>query len=440
MYTLYSVLVLAVFVIALPWFAYQAVRYKKYVASFSQRMGYLPVAFNVDGDASIWIHAVSVGEVLTARPLIGELRKRYPDLRIFLSTTTIAGQQLARRSIQHIDAVFYFPFDLGMVVRRTLDIVRPKLFLMMETEIWPVLLRECRLRGIRTAVVNGRLSSRSFPRYRLVRPFMRRVLDDVDRFCVQSEESARRFREIGADAARVVVTGSLKFDSLEPAGQARARERVLRYFRLAPSRPVIVAGSTMKGEEAAVLRAFRRVRATSPNALLILAARHPERFTEVAQLCRGEGWKTIRRTELAIDADPRADIVVLDTIGELATIYQIGTVVFVGGSLVPTGGHNVLEPAVYGKPIVFGPHMDNFREIADAFVAAGAAVRLEDEAQLERTCIELLGDPVRRARLRASARALVEANRGAKDKTMAALESLLPIAPPSNVLPFRPIA
>jgi 3-deoxy-D-manno-octulosonic-acid transferase len=220
----------------------------------------------------------------------------------------------------------------------------------------------------------------------------------------------------------------------------RSRERVLRYFRLSPSRPVVVAGSTMRGEETAVLRAFRRIRTSSPATLLILAARHPERFGEVEQMCRAEGWKTVRRTELAIDAEPRADIVVVDTIGELATLYQLATVVFVGGSLVPTGGHNVLEPAVYGKPIVFGPHMDNFREIADACVAAGAAVRLDDEAQLESTLIDLLGDPVRRARLGAAARALVEANRGAKDKTMIALESLMPIAPPSNVVPFRPIA
>jgi 3-deoxy-D-manno-octulosonic-acid transferase len=440
MYIFYSVLVLVACVVALPWFAYQALRYRKYVASFGQRMGYLPVSFNVDADESIWIHAVSVGEVLTARPLIGDLRRRYPGLRIFLSTTTMAGQQLARRSILNVDSVFYFPFDLGIVVRRTLDLVRPRLFLMMETEIWPVLLRECRRRGVKTAVVNGRLSSRSFPRYRLIRPFMRRVLQDVDRFCVQSEESARRFTEIGADPARIVVTGSLKFDALEPPGQARARERVLRYFRLPSSRPVIVAGSTMKGEEAAVLHAFRRVRSSSPNALLILAARHPERFAEVEQLCRSEGWRTVRRSELAIDAEPRADIIVVDTIGELATLYQLGTVVFVGGSLVPTGGHNVLEPAVYGRPIVFGPHMDNFREIADAFVAAGAAVRLDDESPMERTFIELLGDPVRRARLGAAARALVEANRGAKDRTMTALEALMPVSVPSNVVPFRPIA
>jgi 3-deoxy-D-manno-octulosonic-acid transferase len=443
MYIFYSALVLAVFVVASPWFLYQALRYRKYVGSLGQRMGYLPVSFNIDGDESIWIHAVSVGEVLTARPLVVDLRRRYPALRIFLSTTTLAGQQLARRSVPDVDAVFYFPFDLGMFVRRTLDLVRPRLFLMMETEIWPVLLRECRRRGVRTAVVNGRLSSRSYPRYRMIRGLMRRVLDQIDRFCVQSEESARRFIDLGADPGRVVVTGSLKFDSLDvPASalQLRARDRVLRYFRLPATRPVWVAGSTMRGEESAVLGAFRHLRASCPGALLVLAPRHPERFDEVDALCRREGWKTARRTELAIDTEPRVDVVVLDTIGELATIYQTATVVFVGGSLIATGGHNVLEPAVFGKPIVFGPHMENFREIADAFVAHGAAVRLDAEHDLDDVIVALFGDPVRRARLGAAARALVEANRGAKDKTMTVLATLVEPSPPSNVVPFRPIA
>ncbi len=446
MYSLYSILVLLVAVIASPWFIYQAVRYKKYVGSLGQRLGYLPVSFNMDGDESIWIHAVSVGEVLTARPMISELRRRYPTLRMFLSTTTMAGQQLARRSVQDVDAVFYFPFDLGFVVRRTLDLVRPKLFIMMETEIWPNLLRECRARGVRTAVVNGRLSARSFPRYRVIRPMMRRVLDDIDKFLVQGEESARRFIDLGADPARVVVTGSMKFDSLDlssTAVQARARERVLRYFRVPSSRPVIVAGSTMKGEETHVLRAFRKVRTAAPNALLVLAPRHPERFGEVEQLARSEGWKVAKRSDLAVDAEPRVDIVVLDTIGELATIYQIGTVVFVGGSLVPTGGHNVLEPAVFGKPIVFGPHMQNFLEIADAFVTNGAGVQLTGEQELDEALLSLISDPVRRARLGAAARALVEANRGANEKSIIVLASLLPQEPrayPANVRPFRPLA
>jgi 3-deoxy-D-manno-octulosonic-acid transferase len=446
MYSLYSILVLVLAAVASPWFIYQALRYKKYVGSLGQRMGYLPLSFNMDGDESIWVHAVSVGEVLTARPLISDLKRRYPNLRMFLSTTTMAGQQLAKRNVQDVDAVFYFPFDFAFVVRRTLDLVRPRLFIMMETEIWPNLLRECRARGVKTAVVNGRLSPRSFPRYRLIRPMMRRVLDHIDRFLVQSEESARRFIDLGADPARVVVTGSLKFDSLGVAStalQARARDRVLRYFRVPASRPVIVAGSTMKGEEVAVLRAFRRVRSTAPNTLLVLAPRNPERFGEAEQLARQEGWKVSRRSDLAIDAEPRVDVVVVDTIGELATIYQIATVAFVGGSLAATGGHNVLEPAVFGKPIVFGPHMENFLEIAEAFVSNGAGVQLAGEEQLEESFLSLMSDPVRRARLGAAARALVEANRGANEKSVNVLSALLPQEPrayPANVRPFRPLA
>ncbi|HXG88952.1 MAG TPA: 3-deoxy-D-manno-octulosonic acid transferase [Vicinamibacterales bacterium] len=447
MYFLYSGVVLAFFVIVSPWFIYQAIRYRKYIGSLSQRMGYLPVSFNMDAEPSIWIHAVSVGEVLTARPVVRELKARYPRLRIFLSTTTLTGQGIARRSMPDVDAVFYFPFDLGLIVRRTLDLVRPRLFVMMETEIWPNLLAECRRRGVKTAIVNGRLSQRSYPRYRMVRAFMRRVLDDIDAFCVQSEESARRFIDLGANPGRVTVTGSLKFDSLDLAThtiQARARDRVLRYFRIPPGRPVIVAGSTMKGEDTAVLAAFRRVRATLPNALLILAPRHPERVGDAEQLARHEGFKTVRRSELPIDAEPRADVVILDTIGELATIYQLATVAFVGGSLVPTGGHNVLEPAVFGKPIVFGPHMQNFAEIAQAFLANVAGVQVKGDRELGEVFVALMTDPVRRARLGAAARALVEANRGATDKSIGVLSALLPqdhqTRFPSNVRPFRPIA
>src|SRR4029077_5447018 len=299
-----------------------------------------------------------------------DLKGRYPRLRLFLSTTTIAGQQVARRSLSNVDAIFYFPFDWTFIVRRTLHLVRPRLFIMMETEIWPNLLRECRRRGVKTVMINGRISTRSYPRYRLIRPFFRRVLADVDRFCVQSEESARRLVDLGADPAHVTVTGSLKFDSLElptemPHG--RPRERVLRFFRLASNRTVVVAGSTMRGEEAAVLRALARIKETLPSALAVLAPRQPHRFGEVERIAREAGFVTIRRSELPIDAEPRADVVVLDSIGELAQGYQVAPAVFVGASLVDPGGHNILEPAILGKPIIFGPHMQNFKEIADAF-------------------------------------------------------------------------
>ena len=440
MYLLYSFLTAVVFVVASPYFLYQALRHNKYVGSIAQRLGYLPVSFNLDGDESIWVHAVSVGEVLSARPLISELRACYPKLRLFLSTTTLTGQQLARRSVPDVDAVFYFPFDWTITARRTLNVVKPRLFVMTETEIWPNLLRECRRRGVRTLMVNGRISYRSFPRYRLIRPFMKRVLADIDRFCVQGEETSRRLIELDADPARIIVTGSLKFDSLESSPTpGRGRERVLRFFRVPPTRPVIIAGSTLKGEEEPVIRAFNRVRASGVNALLVIAARHPERFDEVERLCRHEGLTVVRRTELAIDADPRADAVVLDTIGELAQLYQIATVVFVGGSLVPAGGHNILEPALYGKPVVFGPHMQNFGDIAETFLSNGAAIQIRTAGELQETMLSLIGDPVRRARVGAAARALVESNRGARDRTLAVIRDLLPPDREAVVRPFRVI-
>ncbi len=441
MYFAYSLLTLLLFVVVSPYFVYQAIRYKKYIGSLGQRLGFLPIAFNFDGEESIWIHAVSVGEALTARALAADLKARYPRLRLFLSTTTIAGQQVARRNVSNVDAVFYLPFDWTFIVRRTLNLVRPRIFIMMETEIWPNLLRACRKRGVKTVLINGRISSRSYPRYRLIRPFFRRVLSDVDRFCMQSEESARRLVDLGADQARVTVTGSLKFDSLELPGttaHGKPRERVLRFFRLGPNRTVVVAGSTLRGEEAAVLRAFKRIKSTMPSALAVLAPRQPERFSEVERLALDAGFATVRRTDLPIDAEPRADVVVLDSIGELAQLYQLATAVFVGGSLVDHGGHNILEPAVFGKPIVFGPHMQNFKEIADAFLANDAAVQVHTERELDDALLALVTDPVRRARLGAAARALVEANRGAKTKTLAVIGEVLPPAGSGAVVrPFR---
>jgi 3-deoxy-D-manno-octulosonic-acid transferase len=428
MYLLYTLLGLLYCAVLAPAFLYEAVRYKKYVGTLGQRLGYLPVSFNPDGDEAVWIHAVSVGEVLTARALIGEIRDAYPRLRLFLSTTTIAGQQVAR-SVPGVDAVFYFPLDIPFIDRRILRLVRPRLFVMMETEIWPNLLRECRALGVRTILINGRISARSYPRYRLVRGFLRRVLNDIDHLCVQSAESGRRLIALGADPGRMTTTGSLKFDSLKLPASRQTRtgdDRVLRFFQVRADRLVIVAGSTLRGEEAALFRAFDRVRGLARDVLLVIAPRHPERFAEVERLARDAGFDTVRRTDLPIDAEPSAEVVVLDTIGELAQLYQVATIVFVGGSLVAAGGHNILEPAIFGKPIVFGPHMENFAEIAEAFITAGAGIQLRSESELEPVLRRLLRDPGERTRLGASARAVVETNRGAKEKSLDAITRLLP--------------
>lgn len=427
MYFLYTCLSVVAFALLAPYFVYQAMRYRKYVTNLRQRFGYLPVSFNVDGDESIWIHAVSVGEALAARTLVAPLKQRYPRLRLFVSTTTIAGQQVAAREIKDADAIFYFPIDFGFIVSRTLRLVKPRLFIMMETEIWPNLLRACRASGVRTLLANGRISSRSYPRYRLIRPLFRRVLENVDRFAAQTQESAERLIDLGADPQRVVVTGNLKFDALHaaPTGE-RSGHRVLRYFRVPDTRPVVVAGSTMRGEEVMVLRAFERLRRSTEHPLLVIAPRHPERFDEVERLAREEGFRTVRRTALTIDEEPVADVVILDSIGELAHLYRVATVVFVGGSLVPTGGHNILEPAVFGKPILFGPHMQNFREIAAVFLEAGGAVQVGDQRELGEALAALVADPARSARLGEAARGVIERNRGARDRTLEVIAQLLP--------------
>ena len=442
MYMLYSLATIVLFVAASPYFLYQAVRHGKYLGSLAERLGRLPVSLNLDREPSIWIHAVSVGETLTARALAADLKAQYPGWRLFVSTTTMTGQQVARRSFQMADGIFYFPIDLTVVVRRVLEVVRPKLFVMMETEIWPNLLRECRARGVRTIVINGRISTRSFPRYRLVRPLFRRVLALVDRFCVQGEETAQRLEILGAPRDRITITGSLKFDALQTPGglpgAARGADRVLRYFHVAADRPVIVAGSTMPGEHEIVLAAFERIRTLTGNPLLVLAPRKPEHFAAAEALSREAGFRTVRRSALPVDEEIKADVVLLDTIGELAQVYQVGWAVFVGGSLVDVGGHNILEPAVFGKAIVFGPHMQNFAEITEEFLGANAAVQVHNGRELEDALIDLLTNPGRRARLGEAARALVDANRGAKARSLEAIAALLP--PPrvqaGNVMPF----
>ena len=316
MYLAYSVLLSVVYILALPYFVYQAIRYRKYIGSLDQRLGFLPLAFNVDREESIWIHAVSVGETLTARALIADLKRSHPALRLFLSTTTIAGQQVARET-PHLDGVFYFPFDWAFIVRRTLKVVRPRLFIMMETEIWPNLLRACRAGGVKT-VLNQR-------------PHLVALVSAVPagQAALQARARERRSslcaeRGIGAAARRTRSRPEPRLRHRQPQVRFRGgRGRRPPYrpdaailcsaFSGSRQRVVVVAGSTMRGEEAAVLRAFARVKASAVGALLVVAPRHPERFDEAEQLARSAGFSTLRRSTLPIDAEPRADVVILDT-------------------------------------------------------------------------------------------------------------------------------
>ena len=417
MYVFYSALLAIALVGGAPWFLYQALRRRKYLGSLRQRLGRLPVPFNLDGEPSIWIHAVSVGEVLAARPIAEELKTRFPGFRLLVSTTTAAGQQLAKRQLPEADAVFYFPIDLPWVVRRVLDRARPRLLVLMEGEIWPNILRECRRRGVKTAIVQRpRLepivcpipaaAAAAAPRARR----RGRLLHAERRVCPPRDRHGRgpvaRHRHRQPQVRRRAPACRVR--------HGRPRDRVLRYFRVPHDRLVVVAGSTMRGEELPVLRAFRRVKARSPHALLIIAPRHPERFDEVMHIARGEGFATARRTDLAVDADPRADVVVLDTIGELAHALPDRDRGL--RRRQPRADRRPQHPRAGG---VRAAH--RVRAVAcptsprspTCSWRARRRCRCASEAALEETLTSLAGDSVRRAALGAAARALVEANRGA---------------------------
>ena len=429
MYLLYSTALLLYLLAAVPTVIYKRLRRGKAIGSIAHRLGRLPDALNVDHVRSIWIHAVSVGEVLSARPLLKGLRQRYPNHRLVLSTTTATGQEVARQLGDDLDGVFYAPLDLPLLVARSLDRVSPDLVVFVDTEIWPNWLRACQRRGVKTMIVNGRISDRSVRRYQLARPFMRRFLPDLDWVCAQTDVWGRRFVDLGFPPDRLSVTGSLKFDALDVVSTGstlHVGDRALQYFSFATNRPVMLAASTLRGEEEPVLRAFRQILEISADAILILAPRHPERAAEVQKTTRSHRFESVLRTALSLETPPAANVVVLDTIGELPRLFQLATLVFVGGSLVPAGGHNILEPAVFGKPILFGPHMHNFGEIADLFVRHDAAWQVQTPAELERGIVTLFEDPVRRASLGAAARAVVDANKGARAKTLAAIAGLLP--------------
>jgi len=340
-----------------------------------------------------WVHAVSVGEAISAAPIVAGLRRRYPELPLVMTTVTDTGARLVRERLDGIVTHRFFPLDLPGAARRVIAAVNPAFFISVETELWPNLLRRLATRGIPVMIANGRISDRSFGRYRLVRPFMRRMLAHVRVFGMQSEEDARRIIVLGACPERVVVTGNLKN---EPSAEwSGASELWSRLLGLGPGRRVWIAGSTHRGEEDMVLDAHRAACRGVPDLVLVIAPRHPERVSEVIKLVRRSGWPAIRRTEL-----PRRElgnaVIVLDTIGELAQLYSIADVVFVGGSLVPLGGHNMLEPALRMKPVLFGPHTENFREAATSLLAAGGAVTVRDRVELADEICGLLADPTLR--------------------------------------------
>ena len=392
-------------------FPYYLVRFRKYLPTLPDRFGFVKLP---QRKASIWVHAVSVGEIKAVERLLERLRQQFPDNPLVVSTVTPAGQALARERRDIIHSTFYFPIDLPWCVRRVLDRIAPEIVIIAETEIWPNFLRECRIRGIRVMMINGRISDRSFNRYRLVRHWLQRVFKDYTIIGMQSETDRQRIEAIGADPQRVTVLGNLKYDAIAAGRPLEAR---LQKF-LAGWQPVWIAASTMPGEEEFVLDAFAELRRGHPDLKLIIAPRHPDRFDAVSKMLENTRLLWKRRTEIADFENRSSNVLLLDTIGELAALFHFATAVFMGGSLVPTGGHNILEPARHRKPIVFGPHMENFRDMARTFLEAKAALQIQDERQLVPAIDQILIHPELAAKLGTNAYAIVLENTGATDRVL----------------------
>ena len=423
MYLLYSALLAGWLLVSLPYWLIQMGRHGKYRAGLAGRLGKLPRPLMAPSSKpAIWVHAVSVGEVLAVSGLVTEL-SRFSEHQVFVSTTTDTGQKLARKRFGE-ENVFYFPLDFAFAIRPYLQALRPQLIVIAETEFWPNFLRLAKEAGARIAVVNARISDRSFPGYRRLRRWLTRVLANVDLFVTQTDEDRRRLLEIGAAAQRVEVTGNLKFD-ISPPAPPPIVGCLRNAFHEAGASPVLVCGSTVDGEEPLLLRAFENVLASHPRALMILAPRHPERFVEVAALLSKLGVRFWKRSLWS--GEPIAGgVFLVDTIGELAVLYSLGTLAFVGGSLVPRGGHNIIEPAQYGVPIIVGTHTDNFRDIVGLFQSRNA-VKVVGPAELPLAFMELISDEAERVALGRRAAETLRAQQGATQRTVAALEGILPL-------------
>ncbi len=422
---LYSLLVTVAALLAAPYYLIRDRLRGAPPGYWRERLGRLPKSLTGEPhDGTIWVHAVSVGETLAVAGLVGEIMRRFPSQPIYLSHATTTGRAVGEARIPGVAGRFYLPLDWKWAAHRVFDRLRPRLLIIAETEIWPNFLAVASERGVRVALVNARLSEHSFIGYRRFGFLFRHALAAIDVVFAQTERDADRFRQLGVPPEKVSVAGNLKFDARPPQlGEFPRLAR--RALEQAGRGPVLVAGSTMAGEEPLVLRAWGRIRERFPSAMLILAPRHPQRFVEVAQLLGQRGCRFVRRTEL----DPlnpgvrfaEAEVVLLDTLGELTGVFELADVAFVGGSMVPTGGHNVLEPAFWAKPVLFGVHMQHFRDIAGQFLAEGAAFQVKDVDDLARRTSELFADGRLREEMGKRAKRLLENGSGATKRITAQL-------------------
>lgn len=425
---LYSIVLTLGFLVLLPRFVFDALTKGKYAAGFWQRLGSLP-AFDASGRRVVWLHCVSVGEANAALPLAKRIKEEFPRVSLVVSTTTNTGQKVARDAYAGIaDLVFYLPFDWRFTVRRALRHINPSVVLLTETELWFNFIRESYKRDARVCVVNGRLSERSFAGYSWIKRFMKRMLSYLDLALMQTNADATRLMSLGARGSKVKVTGNLKFDHGSEGETSSLTAEFRERFGLADGPPLILAASTHEPEERYVLESLDGELGHSCR--LMLVPRHPERFTAVEQTLRDGGYTFVKRTSHASEADRTADVILLDTVGELRAAYPLAEIVFVGGSLIPHGGQSVFEPAAAGKAIITGPHTANFDAAVKEFLAQKALVQLDTSGEgaiptLAAEFRRLIADPDERQQLGRNALAVMQQKSGAVDKTLEYLRSLL---------------
>ena len=428
MFRIYSFLLAIGFLVFSPVFF---LRREKYLSGLRQRLGEVPATDSSKGDV-IWLHCVSVGEVNAAKPLVDGLRQKYPYKQIVVSTTTKTGQELAGKIFANqVSNVFYFPFDFVFCVRKALERIRPSVVLLMETEIWFNFIREASHFGSKVAIVNGRLSEKSRSRYELIQGFLLELFPFIDLAVMQSDRDSSRLVSLGMDASRVKVSGNLKFDRIASHADSQLTSLFSKRFGTGDSRPTVLAVSTHSPEEKILLESLRNLRRIRPESRLMIAPRHPERFGEVIELVRASGFTCAVRSDATTEADASADVVVIDSIGELGAVYPLGDVVFVGGSLIPHGGQNVLEPALAGRAIVTGPSTHNFSAVVDGMIACDAIVKLDSNdprefpSMLTEIFAQLLADDERRISMGRNALSVIEENRGATERAIDALVDVI---------------
>ncbi len=428
MYLLYDLILLLSAIVLVPYYLLRGVRYGKSRRGIRERLGfYQPERLSVlSGRPVIWVHAVSVGETRAAIPLIKKLKEEFPDHALVISNVTETGHAISG-SIKEADLCLFFPFDLSWGVSRALRQVRPALIAMVETEIWPNFVRLAHRRGIPVVLVNGRISDRSFPRYMHLRWLVQPILGNFHAFCMQTAQDADRIRVMGAPEERIEVTRNLKFDMQVPAPGPDESRRLRTDFRLPTDGIVWVAGSTHAGEEEEIIEVYRRLLADNLPLLLVVVPRHPERCRLLAAALSARGFAVTLRSQVANRSDSLApgEVLLVDTLGEMLMFYAAADLVFLGGSLVAIGGHNVLEASLVRKPVIFGPHMQNFREIARLLLDAGGGLQVVDRDGLYGAVSGLLADPALRQRMGEGGYALVQQNAGATRHTVEVLRRAL---------------